>query len=163
MQQLVDRHGRSRLGAVAPVKNHGQCNSYSSWIVSWSIPVVTISSWTTPSFSTRRMPLTLREVTITRRKTESAVFQVAEWTFLMAELVGFTDVSTDNNSLLKSALVQQPTSVAVETGQSFFRLYSPGVLISSCGWILNHGVPVAGYGSDAVTNDWKVRNSWETS
>ena len=81
----------------------------------------------------------------------------------MAELVGFTDVSTDNYSLLKLALVQQPISVAIETGQSFFRLYSPGVLISSCGWRLNHGVPVVGYGSDAVTNDWKVRNSWETS
>ena len=81
----------------------------------------------------------------------------------MAELVGFTDVSTDSNSLLKSALVQQPTSVAVETGQSFFRLYSPGVLTSSCGWRLDHGVPVVGYGSDAVTNDWKVKNSWETS
>ena len=81
----------------------------------------------------------------------------------MVELVGFTDVSTDNNSLLKSALVQQPNSVAIETGQSFFRLYSLGVLISSSGWRLNHGVPVVGYGGDAVTNDWKVRNSWETS
>ena len=65
------------------------------------------------------MPFTLREVTSTRRKTESAVYQVAEWTFLTAELVGIINVSTDNNSLLKSALVQQPISVAIETGQSF--------------------------------------------
>ena len=31
-------------GAVAPVKNQGQCNSYSLWIVSRSIPSVTVNS-----------------------------------------------------------------------------------------------------------------------
>ena len=80
----------------------------------------------------------------------------------MAELVEFVDVSTDSNSVLKSALVQQSISVPIETGQSFFRLYSSGVLTSSCRSRLNHGVPVVGYGSDAVTNDWKVKNSWAT-
>ena len=103
----------------------------------------------------------LREVTLTRRKTESAVYRVAEWAFFMAELVGFTDVSTDSNSALKSALVQQPISVAIEAGQSFDRLYSLGVLTSSCGSRLNRGVLAVGDRSDADTNDWKVKNSWK--
>ena len=75
-------------------------------------------------------------------------------------VVGFTDVSTDSNRARKSALVQQQISVAIEAGQSSFQLYSSGVLTSSCGSRLNRGVHSVGYGSDADTNDWKVKNSW---
>ena len=72
-------------------------------------------------------------------------------------------VDTDSNSALKSALVQQPVSVAIEAYQSSFQLYSSGVLTTSCGSRLNHGVLAVGYGNDAGTNYWKVKNSWRTS
>ena len=43
-EPLVDAVKLTTEGAVAPVKNQRQCNSYSSWTMSLSIPVVTVSS-----------------------------------------------------------------------------------------------------------------------
>ena len=43
-EPLVDAVKLTTEGAVAPVKNQGQCNSCSSWIVSRSIPPVTVNS-----------------------------------------------------------------------------------------------------------------------
>ena len=42
-EPFVDAVKVTTEGAVAPVKNEGQCNSYSSWIVAQSIPLVTNS------------------------------------------------------------------------------------------------------------------------
>ena len=111
MQQVVDRHGRSRLGAAAPVKNHGQRN-----LVQLVDCIMVDSSCNGKLmdnafiFTKKNAIYSEKKVTLTRRKTEPAVYQVAELTFLMAELVGFTDVFID--SLLKLALVQQPISIA---------------------------------------------------
>ena len=43
-EPLVDALKLTTERSVAPVKNQGQCNSYSSWIVSRSIPLVTVNS-----------------------------------------------------------------------------------------------------------------------
>ena len=43
-EPLVDAVKLTTERSVAPVKNQGQCNSYSSWIVSRSIPLVTVNS-----------------------------------------------------------------------------------------------------------------------
>ena len=43
-EPIVDAVRFTTEGAVAPVKNQRQCNSYSSWTMSLSIPVVTVSS-----------------------------------------------------------------------------------------------------------------------
>ena len=43
-EPIVDAVKFTTDGAVAPVKNQEQCNSYSSWIVSWSIPLVTMNN-----------------------------------------------------------------------------------------------------------------------
>ena len=59
--------------------------------------------------------------------------------------------------------MQQLVSIAIEAGKSFFQLYSSGILTSSCGSRLDHGVLAVGYGSDACTDYWKVKNSWRTS
>ena len=72
-------------------------------------------------------------------------------------------MSTDNGQTLMSAVVQQPVFIAIETDQYSFQLYSSGVFIASCGTHLDHDVSAVGYGSEAGTDYWKVKNSWGSS
>ena len=78
-------------------------------------------------------------------------------------VVGYTDVSTDSEQAMMSAVAQQPVSIAIEADQYSFQLYSSGVFTASCGTRLDHGVLAVGYGSEAGTDYWKVKNSWGSS
>jgi len=65
---------------------------------------------------------------------------------------------------MMSAVSQQPVSVAIEADQRVFQLYKGGVLKSTCGTSLDHGVLVVGYGTDPEGGDyWKIKNSWGES
>jgi len=77
-----------------------------------------------------------------------------------ATLSGFKDVAANSEAALETAIVQQPVSVAVEADQSVFQFYSGGVMDSSCGTQLDHGVLAVGYGTDAGKEYYKVKNSW---
>jgi len=75
----------------------------------------------------------------------------------------FVDVKPNNESDLLRATVIGPVSVAIEADQPVFQFYSSGVLDDpSCGTTLDHGVLVAGYGSDTKSGKtyWLVKNSW---
>merc|ERR1712032_842773 len=75
-----------------------------------------------------------------------------------------TDVPSRDEDALKSAVSQQPVSVAIEADKSAFQFYSGGVLDNSaCGTNLDHGVLVVGYGTDGGKDYWKVKNSWGPS
>jgi len=76
------------------------------------------------------------------------------------QVVSWVDVSPTEEAL-KSAITQQPVSVAIEADQFTFQFYSSGVLTGSCGTRLDHGVLAVGYGEDENgTKFWKLRNSW---
>jgi len=64
---------------------------------------------------------------------------------------------------LMSALAQQPLSIAIEADQAIFQHYKNGVITGNCGTMLDHGVLLVGYGTDAGTDYWKVKNSWGAS
>jgi len=78
-------------------------------------------------------------------------------------VVGFKDVASDDEEALMEALAQQPVSVAIEADQMAFQLYAGGVMNSTCGTKLDHGVVAVGYGVQDGMKYWLVRNSWGPS
>ncbi|GLT46938.1 hypothetical protein SLA2020_206640 [Shorea laevis] len=72
---------------------------------------------------------------------------------------GFKTVK-NNETRLQAAVTNQPVSVAIDAGGYGFQLYSGGVFTGSCGYELNHGVTVVGYGKDGSKKYWLVKNSW---
>jgi len=73
---------------------------------------------------------------------------------------GFTDVPTNSQLALMTAVVQQPVAVAIEADQNAFQFYSSGVLTKPCGTSLDHGVLLVGYGTQGGLDYYKVKNSW---
>ena len=79
-------------------------------------------------------------------------------------VTGFKDVPAGDEDALKTAVAQQPVSVAIQANQMAFQLYSSGVLTGRCGTNLDHGVLAVGYGTYTDGTDyWKVKNSWASS
>jgi len=75
----------------------------------------------------------------------------------------YTDVATNSDTALASALNVGPVSVAIEADQAAFQLYKSGVFTAACGDSLDHGVLAVGYGTDGSLDFWKVKNSWGSS
>jgi C1A family cysteine protease len=79
-----------------------------------------------------------------------------------ATISKYVDVPVNSQVALETAISITPVSVAVEADQSVFQFYSGGVMDSSCGTQLDHGVLVVGYGTDSVSGKeyYLVKNSW---
>lgn len=78
-----------------------------------------------------------------------------------ATVSSWTDVSPGSSSQMENAVCAGPVSVAIEADQYSFQMYGGGVLTSTCGAQLDHGVLAVGYGTDYTYGSyWKVKNSW---
>ncbi|KAG6424937.1 hypothetical protein SASPL_115360 [Salvia splendens] len=75
----------------------------------------------------------------------------------------YEDVPENDEKALKKAVANQPIAVAIEAGGRAFQLYESGVFTGHCGTELDHGVVAVGYGTEKGKDYWIVRNSWGTS
>ena len=69
-------------------------------------------------------------------------------------------MEANNPHALKAAVARQPIAIAIQANQLAFQLYSGGVLTEKCGTQLDHGVLIAGYGTENYTDYWLIKNSW---
>lgn len=81
----------------------------------------------------------------------------------VATISSYHDVKSGSQAQLTAAAAQQPVSVAVDAGGFGWQFYFGGVMSSSCGDSLDHGVLVVGYGSDSGKDYYIVKNSWGAS
>lgn len=73
---------------------------------------------------------------------------------------GYELVPTNNEHALKIIASQQPVSVAIDASGMSFQFYSSGILDGECGFQLNHGVLLVGYGFEDDKDYWLIKNSW---
>ena len=74
-----------------------------------------------------------------------------------------TTLITKSDTVLMTAIAQQPVSVSVDASSINFQLYKSGVLTTTCKTTLNHGVLAVGYGTLNNVNYYIVKNSWGTT
>jgi KDEL-tailed cysteine endopeptidase len=179
----------SAKGAVTPIKNQEQCGSCWAFSATGAMEGAWfIAKGTLPSLSEQQlvdcstaegnqgcngglMDYAFQYVIDNKGITTEAAYPYtatgpntceAKGKPVAATLSAFKDVTTNSETALMTAIVQQPVSVAVEADQSVFQFYSGGVMTSSCGTQLDHGVLAVGYGTDAANGGdyFKVKNSW---
>jgi len=186
---LADSVDWTTKGAVTPVKNQGQCGSCWSFSTTgalegaWKIAGNSLTSLSEQQFvdcdhvdqgcSGGLMDTAFKFAENNAICTEQSYpykgrggsCQESSCTVGIAKgnVKGFKDVARDDEQALMEAVMQQPVSIAVEADKSAFQLYRGGILSSTCGTTLDHGVLLVGYGTENGQKYWKVKNSWGTS
>ena len=84
----------------------------------------------------------------------------------LVQISNYSDIVENSEEMLKRAVQHQPISVAIQANKRSFQMYQSGVYSDvDCGFELDHGVLLVGYGYDKKydMDYWIVKNSWSTS
>ena len=177
-------------GAVSPVKNQEQCGSCWAFSTTGSVESAWfLSNGTVPELSEQQlvdcstaegnqgcngglMDYAFEYIIKNKGLTTEAAYPYTATGPNTCESAGkpvaatiskYVDVPVNSETALMTAIAQQPVSVAVEADQSVFQFYSGGVMDSTCGTQLDHGVLAVGYGTEGGKDYYKVKNSWGAS
>ena len=76
------------------------------------------------------------------------------------KVTNFVDVQRFSPTALAQGLTLGPVSVGVNAANAAFKLYKNGIIKKMCPTDIDHAVLAVGYGTDAGTDFWLVKNSW---
>jgi len=171
-------------GAVTPVKNQGQCGSCWSFSTTGSLEgaaflktgkLTSLSEQQLVDCSKLNMGCNGGSMDLAFKYSESNHLETeAEYPYKgrdgtcaykkadgVTGAVSYVDVKSQSPADLTTAVAQQPVSIAIEADKAAFQSYTSGIITSTtCGTALDHGVLIVGYGTDATTPYWIVKNSW---
>ena len=84
----------------------------------------------------------------------------------LVEIKDYMDINRNNMESLMKAVSKTPVSVAIQANKRSFQLYQNGIYSDpDCGYNLDHGVLLVGYGYDKLydLDYWIIKNSWGKS
>jgi len=84
----------------------------------------------------------------------------------LVQISNYSDILENSEKMLALAVQHQPVSVAIQANKRSFQMYQSGIYSDiDCGFELDHGVLLVGYGYDKKydMDYWIVKNSWSTS
>jgi len=84
----------------------------------------------------------------------------------LVQISNYSDIIPNQEKMLMRAVQHQPVSVAIQANKRSFQMYKSGIYSDpDCGFELDHGVLLIGYGYDKKydMDYWIVKNSWSDS
>jgi C1A family cysteine protease len=84
----------------------------------------------------------------------------------LVQISNYSDVIPNQEKMLMRAVQHQPVSVAIQANKRSFQMYKSGIYSDpDCGFELDHGVLLIGYGYDKKydMDYWIIKNSWSYS
>ena len=84
----------------------------------------------------------------------------------LVKISNYSDIIKNDEEILKYAVQHQPVSVAIQANKRSFQMYQSGIYSDpDCGFELDHGVLLIGYGydKDYDMDYWIIKNSWSES
>jgi C1A family cysteine protease len=183
VEDLPDSFDWSEKGAVTPVKDQGQCGSCWAFSTTGSVEgAYFLSSGKLVSLSEQQLVDCSSSYgnegcmgglmyNSFKYIVDSGICSEKDYSYTAADgtcekcsevtkIDSYVDVTPNSDEALQQAVVLQPVSAAIEADQMSFQFYSSGVLTSSCGTVLDHGILIVGFGSLNGVKYWKVKNSW---
>merc|ERR1719272_506864 len=147
-------------GAVAAVKDQGQCGSCWAFSAVSSIETANYlqkNMSSVPTYSEQQL-VDCAGGKYHNLGCNGGLFDYA-FTYVMDH-----SLQSEDSYPYRAALNTQTVSVAIQADQSVFQFYKGGVMSDpACGTQLDHAVLAAGYGNEGGEDYFLVRNSWGAS